>query len=269
MNDKIRLSFLSFLITFALLFPISALVFSQFAQPAEKTVEAADAQLIYQIPKEQDLVALLTESDRMGNDAELFLLLRISAHDNMVSVCNLPKDTVTVVGSKTGTLSELFAWGGTDAARKAAENLTFLSIDKTIHLDDQGIAEMIDELGGLEMTLETSVDSSGIHLDPGRQFLDGARFCAVFKQDPEQAIQALAGCFNEKTDLEGLFSVVAQQAQTNITAYDLTLRKDGWQQMMRRHNAQYVAVQAEFEQTNGRHRMTEQSKEECQKAFEQ
>lgn len=268
MNYKLKLCFLSFLITFVLLFPISVLIFTQVSQPAEPQAKPADAQLTYQVPKQQDLTVLLTESSRRGKAAELFVLLRISACDNCVCACHFPKDTKTVVGSKAGTLSELFDWGGIDAAKKAVENLTFLTIDKTISADDQAIAEMVDELGGLEMTLDVSVDAKGIHLEPGRQFLDGARYCAVLKQIPEQAIEALGGCFTEKTDLEGLYAIMAQQTQTDLTAYDLTLREDGWKQMMQQHTAQYTVFEPELEQENGRHRLTEKSVDQCKKVFD-
>ena len=76
--------------------------------------------------------------------------LNIDPIDRMVIVTGIPNNAQATVNIKTGTISELYDYGGAPMAVRAVQNLFFITIDRYIRVDNESLAQIVDMLGGVE-----------------------------------------------------------------------------------------------------------------------
>ncbi|MDE5600024.1 MAG: LCP family protein, partial [Oscillospiraceae bacterium] len=152
MSNNIKIAFVSFFISFVVLFPTSVFVAINFIDLSHDNAKQAEAKPEFIISKEQDMNMLLTVCRKNPEPADVYIIIKISAHDKLISIANLPSDTTTMVNTKQGSLKELFDWGGIDYVKLAVENLMDITIDRTVKADNYAIESIVDKLGGIEMT---------------------------------------------------------------------------------------------------------------------
>ena len=117
------------------------------------------------------------------------------------------------------------------------------------------------------MTLPECMTYENISLTSGRQLLDGVRFCAVLRNQPINAMLAIGDKLTTQTDISSTFLYIANLCVTDISAYDIELHKNGWKQMIKDKNVELIIPQLEFETLNKHQKLTNNSKDECIKAF--
>ncbi len=275
MNQNVRTCFLSFFLTFLLLFPCSMIITNLIVQNSEpNTSEQVNETMNYQPTKEEDLTILITVTPGRPEPADVFCLLRISPHDNSVSLSLLPNELTSTLGSKMGTLEELYDYGGIDGAREAVENLFFIEIDRTVQFDNEGLSAVIDYLGGVPFTmpeaLSFSEEDAPITIPAGRQLIDGARFCTLLRSD--YALPLLVALAQERLtpqlDLKALISFLDEESVSTLTAYDAASHQAGWEQMIRMQNATLISPPIQTENYQGRERITQECRTAYQEAYE-
>ena len=267
LSNNIKIAFVSFFISFVVLFPTSVFVAINFIDLSHDNAKQAEAKPEFIISKEQDMNMLLTVCRKNPEPADVYIIIKISAHDKLISIANLPSDTTTMVNTKQGSLKELFDWGGIDYVKLAVENLMDITIDRTVKADNYAIESIVDKLGGIEMTLPECMTYENISLTSGRQLLDGVRFCAVLRNQPINAMLAIGDKLTTQTDISSTFLYIANLCVTDISAYDIELHKNGWKQMIKDKNVELIIPQLEFETLNKHQKLTNNSKDECIKAF--
>ncbi|GAB3148471.1 LCP family protein [Microbispora hainanensis] len=147
------------------------------------------------LPKQgQALTVLLLGSDRRpswgdpesGERSDLMILLRLSADRKRATAVSLPRDSMVripqcrsadgrTVAAHTDMINQAYAIGGLTCARKTVESATGVRVDHAVAIRYDGLAKLVDALGGVEVTLPRAVDDpkSKLKLPAGRSVVDG------------------------------------------------------------------------------------------------
>ncbi|WFE44677.1 LCP family protein [Verrucosispora sp. WMMD1129] len=119
-----------------------------------------------------------------GSRADTIILAHVPRDRSTAQLISIPRDTWVAVprskegrGGRDAKINAAYAWGGLPLMVQTVEQYTKVRIDHVMLVDFAGFKEIIDALGGINVTSETRFTS--IHppfrtFDQGRQRLDGA-----------------------------------------------------------------------------------------------
>ena len=115
-----------------------------------------------------------------GQNADTILVLSFSNDSGRVRFITIPRDTwVTAPDGMEMRISALYRMGGAPLLVREVTDLLGISIHQYIAIDMSTFADLIDQLGGVDIYVEDDMDyedeESGlsIHLQKGYQHLDG------------------------------------------------------------------------------------------------
>ncbi|MCA2178349.1 LCP family protein [Nonomuraea glycinis] len=116
-----------------------------------------------------------------GARTDTMIMLHLPADRKKVTAINIPRDSwvrIPRCGSepaRTGMINSAFDRGGLSCAVKTVETLTDVRIDHMIEVDFAGFKQVVDALGGVEVTLAQPVDDpkSKLRLPAGKSLLNG------------------------------------------------------------------------------------------------
>ncbi|GHF13731.1 transcriptional regulator [Streptomyces fumanus] len=125
--------------------------------------------------------------DSEGARSDTAMVVHLDAGRSAATVVSIPRDTLVTRpacprpdGGSTAEAHQVmfnsaYAVGGPVCAVKTAEALTGVRMDHYIEIDFSGFAKLVDELGGVTVTVEEDIDDdkSHLHLDAGTHHLDG------------------------------------------------------------------------------------------------
>ncbi|WP_405141841.1 LCP family protein [Sphaerisporangium sp. NBC_01403] len=125
----------------------------------------------------------------LGERSDVMILLHLSADRKNVTVVSLPRDSMVrmptcATGSgQVSMINQAFNVGGLKCAWKTVESATGVHVDHAIEIRYSGFKEMVDALGGVEVTLPTAVDDpkSKLRLSAGRHHLGGEQALAYVR----------------------------------------------------------------------------------------
>ncbi len=180
--------------------------------------------------------------------SDLLMVMRISAERDRVSIVSIPRDSwVDVPGRGKHKINAAYAYGGFPLAVATVEQLLGSRIDHVAAIDMQGLKDMTDALGGVQVQVASEFDSGGYHFEPGPRTLDGDEALAFVRErksfasgDLERVVNQqrfLTGLITEALGREGLkdpgqLSALATTTSTYLTVDDeLTgerIREIGW-----------------------------------------
>ncbi len=151
---------------------------------------------------------------------DTILVVHVSSKYKKISVVSVPRDTIVNIPAIGLTkVNHAYAYGGIDLTRETLENFFRIKIPFTVAINFDGLAKVIDTLGGLTINVEKRmyyVDYAGglyVDLYPGEQLLNGRQAVAYvrFRHDAEgdigrilrqqKFIQALARKIVSKKDV--------------------------------------------------------------------
>lgn len=151
---------------------------------------------------------------------DTILVVHISPQDKKVNVVSIPRDTlVDIPGIGLTKVNHAFAYGGIDLTRRTLEEFLDVKIPFTVAINIDGLAKVIDTLGGLTINVEKRmyyVDYAGglfVDLYPGIQHLNGRQALGYvrFRHDSagdigrmlrqQKFVQALASKIISKKDV--------------------------------------------------------------------
>ncbi|MEV0973477.1 LCP family protein [Microtetraspora glauca] len=126
---------------------------------------------------------------RMGDQpgrSDTLILVHLPADRKSAEVVSIPRDSMVVIpdcrasdgkviASHVSMINSAYAEGGLICARRTVESLTKVRIHHTISIDFSGFKQVIDAVGGVEITVPKAVDDpkAKLRLPAGRQILDG------------------------------------------------------------------------------------------------
>jgi LCP family protein required for cell wall assembly len=99
---------------------------------------------------------------------------------------SVPRDTlVEIPGHGEDKINAAFAYGGPELTVDTLEDLTSLSINNYVVLDFNGVKDIVDALGGVELEVEEPIsvglDGQKVEVPAGKQNLDGLEALAYVR----------------------------------------------------------------------------------------
>ncbi|GIG91375.1 LCP family protein [Plantactinospora endophytica] len=129
-------------------------------------------------------------SNTGGSRSDTIILAHLPADRSSAQLVSIPRDTwVNVPKSKDGKhggrdakINAAYAWGGIPLMVQTVEKFTGVRVDHVAIVDFAGFKEIVDALGGVQLTVEESFTSTHSLLPTGRrefkkgpQVMDGAQ----------------------------------------------------------------------------------------------
>lgn len=122
-----------------------------------------------------------------GARSDTAMIVHIYEDRKRASVVSIPRDTLvdrpacpkngggTAPPAKRSMFNEAYSVGGPACSVKTVEAMTGIRMDHFIEIDFTGFKNIIDELGGVEITTKKAIDDPDSHLklEPGTHTLDG------------------------------------------------------------------------------------------------
>jgi len=124
---------------------------------------------------------LILGLDEYGERSDVILLMNYSPTPGKVNILSISRDTMVYVKSKPVKINSLIAIGGERLVADRIEKMTGLMVDYYVTIDFAGFRKVIDTLDGVEfdvpfnMNYDDPDQNLHIHLEKGRQMLDGKR----------------------------------------------------------------------------------------------
>jgi LCP family protein required for cell wall assembly len=119
-------------------------------------------------------------SEGLGGNSDTMLLARIDPSTHQVTVLSIPRDTQVQIAGRLAKINDANAKGGIAlAGQTVSQLLGSTPIDRYLRVDSRGFIELVDALGGVEVTIpkamnyEDHTQKLSIHFQPGTQVLNG------------------------------------------------------------------------------------------------
>lgn len=124
---------------------------------------------------------LFTPKEAMAGNSDTMLLVRLMPDTHKINILSIPRDTlVEMPGKGIDKINDANVRGGAELAEKTVSHLlSDVPIDYYIRLDTEGFIQLVDALGGVELTVPKSMrykDATQklfIDFQAGRQKLNG------------------------------------------------------------------------------------------------
>ncbi len=122
-----------------------------------------------------------TPAEALTGNSDTMLLVRLIPQTHQVNVLSIPRDTqVQIPGRSNDKINDANVLGGAKlAAQTVSHLLGNVPIDRYMRLDTEGFIQLVDAIGGVEVTIPKKMDyvdhtqKLEIHLAAGRQKLNG------------------------------------------------------------------------------------------------
>lgn len=131
------------------------------------------------------LILFLGTDDSLAasSRADTILLVSVDTKSGDLAVLSIPRDTRVWSPSRQRweRINALYAHGGPNLILEGVSQLVGVPVRYYVHTDFQGFQELVDILGGVELTVEKRMyyvdKAQGLEIDlfPGKQVLDGAK----------------------------------------------------------------------------------------------
>lgn len=269
MGYRFKIALVAFVFSFMIFFPIGAFFAIGVIQQSDKGDQPIN-RFQFLIPKDYDTNVLFVNCNQCEgrNVADVFLLFKISPHDNSIGLLSIPNRFKTVFQNRNSSLKEFFEYGGVGYVKKILEDLLSIQIDRTIQATDRSIKGAINCLGGLELSSnESGAFFEGLPVVGGKKIMGGENFSKFLKIDPVKAFLFLKNAFKDSNNLVKFFVYFANMFNSNFTAYDFEVRKKSFEEMISKNNAAVLCPKLEFKNFEGRHVLVPLSKKSCFNVF--
>lgn len=176
-----------------------------------------------------------------GQRSDTVMVLSINPQKKKTEIVSIPRDTQAEIVGKgtTEKINHAYAYGGPDMAVKSVENLLNVPIDHYATIDMDGMQDMIDTVGGINVTSNASFSYDGYQFSEGVQsHMDGEEAMAFIRSRKEEGaggdfgrqerqqlvIQGLANkltSISSVTHFNSLMNHVEDNVKTDLTVGEL------------------------------------------------
>ncbi|HLR19199.1 MAG TPA: LCP family protein [Staphylococcus sp.] len=176
-----------------------------------------------------------------GQRSDTVMVLSINPQKKTTEIVSIPRDTqAEIVGKGTKEkINHAYAYGGPDMAVKSVEKLLNVPIDHYATIDMDGMKDMIDTVGGIDVTSNASFSYDGYQFSEGVQsHMDGEEAMAFIRSRKEEGaggdfgrqerqqlvIQGLANkltSVSSVTHFNSLMNHVEDNVKTDLTVGEL------------------------------------------------
>ncbi len=193
----------SFVLSLAVLLILVMIMLSTVAFKKETAGDktSSDLSMTYYRPSADDDFSLLLILCRERSELPfLYAVLEISPYEKTVTVTEISPETEVNIGTRRDTFNGHYDYAGSSNAKKAAENILFMPIDRYVRIDKNGFINLIDALGGFEVTLSKAYKSDRISLPIGKNLLNGKIIISLLEEMPNAVFSSAEEFFKEWYD---------------------------------------------------------------------
>ena len=150
----------------------------------QEELEAVDNELTGMSKFDEPFTMLLLGSDARSDDPDMgartdtIILVRVDPTKNIISMVSIPRDTqITLPGVGTTKFNAAYSYGGPSGTIAAVKELCGIDIDHYAEVNFEGLAGLVDAIGGIDVYVEETVDdpdAGAVVIPEGLQHLDGA-----------------------------------------------------------------------------------------------
>lgn len=184
---------------------------------------------------------LLLGVDERPEDAgrsDSILVATVNPIEDSVKLVSIPRDTlVTIPGYGKDKVNAAFAYGGINLAVETVENYLNIPINFYTKINMEGMVDLVDAVGGINVDNKYAFELDGVELDVGNFDLNGnqaLQYARMRKQDPagdfgrqerqKEVISKIvknALSINSLTNFNKIFNAVGKNVETNFTGSEL------------------------------------------------
>ncbi|API92978.1 MULTISPECIES: LCP family protein [Virgibacillus] len=127
------------------------------------------------------------DGDRGRSDA--LVVLSLNPKEDTMQLVSIPRDTRTTIVGKgiQDKINHAYAYGGADMSVATVENFLNIDLDYYVRMNMEGLEELVDQLGTIQVDNEVEWDDGQYQFMKGPVELDGDKmmhFVRMRKQDP-------------------------------------------------------------------------------------
>ena len=179
--------------------------------------------------------------------------MTINPITNKTTLVSIPRDTYTemvgyeteIYGKYSDKITHAYAFGSTEMALNSIQEFLNVPIDYYVEINMQGLHDIVEAMGGIELTSPLSFEFEGSSFVKGKTFTangwDALAFARMRKEDPEgdigretrqrmviQAILDKLMSIDSVTNYKKILKAVEVNTQTNLSFNDLLSIKSGY-----------------------------------------
>ena len=167
--------------------------------------------------------------------SDTMMLLTVNPKNKKTTILSIPRDTRTeIVGKgKEDKINHAYAYGGPTMAMNTVQKLVDLPVDYFVSVNMKGIQQIVEAVGGVEITPNLTFNQDGYSFVQGeKRLVDGAgalAYSRMRKKDPQgdygrqarqrelvKAILDKAASFGSILRFESLLQTAENNVQTNL-----------------------------------------------------
>lgn len=153
-----------------------------------------------QTPKKQVYTFLVAGLDKVSDNTDVIMLVKLDIENKSINILNIPRDTMLDTERKSKKINASYSAGGIKLFEEDVASLTGFYVNRYVIIDIKGVEKIIDAIGGVyfdvprNMNYEDPTQDLYIHLKKGYQHLDGEQAVklARFRLYPEGDIARIA-----------------------------------------------------------------------------
>ncbi|MFL2101322.1 LCP family protein [Desemzia sp. FAM 23989] len=168
--------------------------------------------------------------------SDTMMVVTVNPTTDQTSILSIPRDTYTEIMGR-GTMDKInhaYAFGGVSMSINTVQNLLSIPIDYYVEVNMQGVKDIVDTLGGVQVTPPLSFDYEGYTFTEGQTVsLDGDTALAYSRmryEDPNgdygrqarqrqiiMAAMSKVASLSTITNYQGILGTLENNMQTNLT----------------------------------------------------
>jgi LCP family protein required for cell wall assembly len=213
-----------------------------------KDVESIDTSKAQAKIKNKELLNVLLlgvdERSEDGGRSDSLMVLSLNPKQEKTTIVSIPRDTLTEIAGKgiETKINHAYAYGGADMSVATVENMLDIDLDYYVELNMEGLADLINAIGGVDVYNEIEwfdegYYKKGYHYELGNIHLDGDQalgYVRMRRLDPRgdfgrterqrKVINAMikkGKSMATVTNLNNLIDAIGDNMQTNLSFTDM------------------------------------------------
>lgn len=214
-------------------------------KPIERKVSAKREDKIQFNRKDPISILLVGVDEREGDSgrADSMLVMTLNPKEKTSKLISIPRDTRADLIDKDGNkhsydkMNHTYAFGGIEMTINSIENFLNIPIDYYVEVNMEGFRDIVDAVGGIDVTNQIDFELEGVHLSQGDLHLNGEqalKYARMRKQDPrgdfgrqERQREVITKVIERGTSLKSLtnytdiLKAIEKNVKTNLTLDDM------------------------------------------------
>ncbi|WP_173915550.1 LCP family protein [Halobacillus sp. Marseille-Q1614] len=194
------------------------------------------------VNKQNPINILLLGVDEREKDtgrADTMIVLSLDPENDRMQMVSIPRDTRTEIAGKgiVDKINHSYAYGGSDMSVQTVENFLDVDLDYYVKMNMDGLSQMVDAVGGIEVENDQAFSQGGHDFDKGTLQLEGEEALAYVrmkKNDPQgdagrndRQRDVIQGTINKgeniniANNIDEMMNVLGNNAATNMKFKDI------------------------------------------------